>query len=156
ENTQEFGISYSGPPVVRRDFVEVEPGRRLSALVWGDRDPELVFLHGGGQNAHTWDTIALALGRPLVAIDLPGHGHSDQGHKGSLDPRTNAPDIATAVRTWAPNARGVVGMSLGGITTLALVDHAPKLVRSIVLVDVTPGVHEGSSTSRIAEFINGP
>ncbi len=39
--------------------------------------PSSVLLHGGGQNAHTWDTVALALGRPLVAIDLPGHGHSD-------------------------------------------------------------------------------
>ena len=34
-------------------------------------------MHGGAQNAHTWDTVALALDRPLVAVDLPGHGHSD-------------------------------------------------------------------------------
>ena len=63
---------------VRRLAVEVEPGRRL-ALVWGEAEPELVFLHGGAQNAHTWDTVALALDRPLVAVDLPGHGHSDGG-----------------------------------------------------------------------------
>ena len=59
--------------------MEVDPasGRRLSALVWGEGPPELVLLHGGAQNAHTWDTVALALERPLLAIDLPGHGHSD-------------------------------------------------------------------------------
>ena len=51
-------------------------GRTVSALVWGDAPAELVLIHGGGQNAHTWDTVALALDRPLVAIDLPGHGHS--------------------------------------------------------------------------------
>ena len=45
----------------------------------GEAPPELVLLHGGAQNAHTWDTVALALRRPLVAIDLPGHGHSDSG-----------------------------------------------------------------------------
>jgi pimeloyl-ACP methyl ester carboxylesterase len=156
ENAEEYGLPYTGAPAVRREFVEVEPGRRLSALLWGERDPEIVFLHGGGQNAHTWDTVALALNRPLVAIDLPGHGHSDGGRNGSLDIRSNAPDIATAVRTWAPNAHGVVGMSLGGMTLLALVDHAPELVRSIVLVDVTPRVRDGKSVSRIAEFINGP
>ncbi|HVF31655.1 MAG TPA: hypothetical protein VM933_01350, partial [Acidimicrobiales bacterium] len=77
ENAEEFGLPYDGPPAVRREAVELGDGRRLSALVWGTSAPELVLLHGGGQNAHTWDTVALALDRPLVAIDLPGHGHSD-------------------------------------------------------------------------------
>src|ERR1700678_834123 len=77
ENAAEYGLPYDGPPVVRRVSVEVAPGRALSALVWQDAEPELVLVHGGSQNAHTWDTVALALGRPLVAIDLPGHGHSD-------------------------------------------------------------------------------
>ncbi len=124
-------------------------------MVWGDGEPELVFLHGGAQNAHTWDTVALALDRPLVALDLPGHGHSDGGRNGSLDIVANAQDIATAIRELAPNAKAVVGMSLGGMTTLALADHAPEVVRAIVLVDVTPGVNE-SKSSTIAAFINGP
>ena len=77
ENATEAGLPWSGPPAVRAEFVEVAPGRNVSALVWGNRPPDIVFVHGGGQNAHTWDTVALALDRPLVAIDLPGHGHSD-------------------------------------------------------------------------------
>src|SRR5690242_15840163 len=85
ENAEEFGIPYQGPPRVERTAVEVERGRSLSALVWGAAPPELVLLHGGAQNAHTWDTVALALGVPLVALDLPGHGHSDGGRNGSLD-----------------------------------------------------------------------
>ncbi len=114
-----------------------------------------MFLHGGAQNAHTWDTVAMALGRPLVALDLPGHGHSDGGRNGSVDVATNAEDVAVAIRALAPDARAVVGMSLGGMTTIALADHAPDLVRKVVLVDVTPGVNE-SKSSVIAEFINGP
>jgi pimeloyl-ACP methyl ester carboxylesterase len=155
ENAEEFGLPYGGPPTVRREFVEVEPGRRISALVWGDGEPELFFLHGGAQNAHTWDTVAMALDRPLVAIDLPGHGHSDGGRNGILDIRTNAADIAVAMRALAPEAKAVVGMSLGGITTIALADQAPELVRKVVLVDITPGVSERKS-STIAEFVNGP
>ena len=61
ENAAEFGLPFDGPPMVRRESVEVRPGFRLSALVWGNRQPELVLLHGGGQNAHTWDTVAMAL-----------------------------------------------------------------------------------------------
>ena len=76
ENAAEWGLPFDTPPVVRREYVDVAPDRSLSALVWGTADPQLVLLHGGAQNAHTWDTVALALGRPLVAIDLPGHGYS--------------------------------------------------------------------------------
>jgi pimeloyl-ACP methyl ester carboxylesterase len=155
QNAEEFEIPYSGPPTVRRVAVELGDGRQLSALVWGSGSPELVFLHGGAQNAHTWDTVALALGRPLVAIDLPGHGHSDQGRNGSLDLAANASDVAEVIRQLAPQASAIVGMSLGGMTTLALTHLNPELVRSIVLVDVTPGVNADKAKA-ITNFINGP
>jgi pimeloyl-ACP methyl ester carboxylesterase len=155
ENAAEFGLPYDGPPAVRRESVELGPGRHLSALVWGEAPPELVLLHGGAQNAHTWDTVAMALGRPLVAVDLPGHGHSDAPAEGSLDVRTNAADVAEAIRRLAPEALGVVGMSLGGLTTIALADSHPELVRRAVLVDVTPRV-EGPGAAAIVAFVNGP
>ena len=155
ENAAEFGLPFDAPPVVRREFVEVRPGFRLSALVWGEAAPELVLLHGGGQNAHTWDTVAMALGRPLVAIDLPGHGHSDGTIRGTLSLETAADDVAAVVRALAPQAQAVVGMSLGGLTTLALSAAAPELVRRIVLVDVLPS-RDDAATAVIGQFINGP
>jgi len=155
ENAAEFGIPYPGPPVVRREEVDLGDGRHLSALVWGQAPPELVLLHGGAQNAHTWDTVALALDRPLVAIDLPGHGHSDGPADGSLDLRRNAADVAAAVERLAPHARALVGMSLGGLTTIALADARPELARAVVLVDVTPKV-EGPGAAAIIAFVDGP
>jgi pimeloyl-ACP methyl ester carboxylesterase len=156
ENAEEYGLEWHGPPTVRRESVVVaDDGRRLSALVWGDGPPEIVLLHGGAQNAHTWDTVALALDRPLVAVDLPGHGHSDHRADGPFSPRENAVDVAVAVRALAPDARMVVGMSLGGLTTIALTSHAPDLVRKVTLVDVTPGV-DRDKAAPIAQFISGP
>jgi pimeloyl-ACP methyl ester carboxylesterase len=155
ENAAEFGLPFDAPPVVRRAAVEVRPGYRLSALVWGDAEPELVLLHGGGQNAHTWDTVAMALGRPLIAIDLPGHGHSDGDIRSATSLDEVGQDIATVVRALAPNASAVVGMSLGGLTTLALYAAAPDLVRRIVLVDVLPS-RDDAATAVIGKFINGP
>ena len=155
DNATEVGLSYTGPPTVRRASVAVDDDRELSALVWGIESPEIVFLHGGAQNAHTWDTVALALNRPLVAIDLPGHGHSDGGKNGSLNVFANAEDIATVIRELAPNASMVVGMSLGGMTSVALAGHAPELVERLALIDVTPGV-DGPKAQQIANFINGP
>ena len=157
ENAAEFGLAYDAPPVVRRERVDLGGGRHLSALVWGEGSPELVLLHGGAQNAHTWDTVALALDRPLLCIDLPGHGHSGAAREGSssADVFSSAADVAVAVRELAPDAGAIVGMSLGGLTLLALADQAPELVRSAVLVDVTPGVDEAKS-GHIAAFIDGP
>lgn len=155
ENAAEHGIPYAGPPTVRRDHVEVAPGRAVSALVWGNGPAEVVLLHGGAQNAHTWDTVALALDRPLVAIDLPGHGHSDGPAAGTWSPQAHARDVAVAIDAWAPDARAVVGMSLGGLTSLALAALRPDLVRQLVLVDVTPGV-TGSKAAAITAFVQGP
>lgn len=155
ENAAEYGLPYTGPPEVRRVDVEVSPGRQVSSLVWGTTPPELVLVHGGAQNAHTWDTVALALGLPLVAIDLPGHGHSDAGPEGITSAGSNGRDLAVVVAELAPEARGVVGMSLGGMSSIALVDHAPELVRKLVLVDVTPGVNQ-EKAAPITNFINGP
>ena len=122
---------------------------------WGTGEPELVLLHGGAQNAHTWDTVALALDRPLLAIDLPGHGHSDWRDDHSYFPAENARAVAAVMRELAPDALAVVGMSLGGLTALALALDAPELVRRLVLVDVTPGV-DRDKASAVISFIAGP
>jgi len=155
ENAAELGIAWDAPPSVRRERVVLGDGRFLSALVWGDAAPELVLLHGGAQNAHTWDSVALALDRPLVALDLPGHGHSDAGLLGHRDLRGNADDVAIAVRALAPSARAIVGMSLGGLTALALAAAHPELVRAVVLVDITPGI-DADKAKDIVAFIDGP
>jgi pimeloyl-ACP methyl ester carboxylesterase len=156
ENAQEVGLPLVTPPAVRREFLQVAPGRRISALVWGEGPPELVLIHGGGQNAHTWDTVALALSRPLVAIDLPGHGHSDWPQESTwLDASTMADDVALVIERFAPEARAVIGMSLGGATAIALAVRHPHLVRRLLLVDITPGVN-GDKASDITAFLSGP
>jgi len=165
ENIAEFDLDVAVLPPVERVEVEVDAvgesddgtgaARTISALRWGTGEPELVLLHGGAQNAHTWDTVALALGRPLVAIDLPGHGHSDWRADGAYTPNNLADDVAVAIRAVAPRAAVVVGMSLGGMTTMALATCHPDLVRSLVMVDITPGVN-ADKTKAITDFVDGP
>jgi pimeloyl-ACP methyl ester carboxylesterase len=156
DNASEVGLEWTGPPTVRRESVEVAGGRRVSALIWGTGSAQLVLIHGGGQNAHTWDTVALALDRPLVAIDLPGHGHSDwPGDDQVLDKEAMADDVAVAIERLAPEAGLIVGMSLGGATSIALATRHPQLVPRMVLVDITPGVDREKS-SDIAAFLAGP
>ena len=62
-------------------------GMRLHYLDWGSpgggrgtpRGLPVVFLHGGGLNAHTWDIICLAVREEhhCYALDLRGHGDSE-------------------------------------------------------------------------------
>ncbi len=155
ENAEEAGLVWRGPPLVARRFVAVEGQRRLSALVWGGAEPRLALLHGGAQNAHTWDTVALALGLPLVALDLPGHGHSDWREGHDYAPTRLATDVAEALRALAPRADLLVGMSLGGLTALCLAAGEPALVRRLALVDVTPGT-DHAKAEPIAAFVRGP
>jgi esterase len=136
ENAEQAGVS--GPlPAVER--IEVGAGEgRTSALRWGGASPRIVFLHGGGQNAHTWDTVVVGVGEPALAVDLPGHGHSAWRADGDYSPQINAGALLPMLREHAPTADLVVGMSLGGLTAVRLAAVAPELVRELVLIDVTP------------------
>ena len=143
ENAAEAGLPFGEPPAVARRFFTVAPEQEVSAILWGgDSDPELVLLHGGGQNAHTWDTVALALGRPLIAIDLPGHGHSARRGDRDYGPWRNAEAVAAVLDQAGRGAAAVVGMSLGGVTAIRLAAGRPDLVRKLVVVDVTPQVQD--------------
>lgn len=135
ENARQAGVDTV--PAVER--IDVGP---ISALKFGDAPPRVVFLHGGGQNAHTWDTVIVGLGEPALAVDLPGHGRSSWRDDGDYGPKRNAVAVEPVVRSLAANAALVVGMSLGGLTALRLAVDAPELVRRLVLVDVTPSAPE--------------
>jgi pimeloyl-ACP methyl ester carboxylesterase len=132
ENAEQAGVTGPLPTVHRVDM------GAISALQWGDSAPRVVFFHGGGQNAHTWDTVIVGLGEPALAVDLPGHGHSGWREDGNYSPQNNAAALAPVLNELAPHADLVVGMSLGGLTAIGLGAVAPHLVRELVLVDVTP------------------
>jgi pimeloyl-ACP methyl ester carboxylesterase len=156
ENAAEFGLAYDAAPLVRRVSVPVGDREELSALIWGTSAPSCVFLHGGGQNAHTWDTVALALGEPLIAIDLPGHGHSFVPDVSvGISPPILAGYVAEGIAQLTEKPIHLIGMSLGGLTSIAVAAAHPELVASLTLVDITPGV-KGAKTAAIGAFVNGP
>ena len=155
ENISEYGLEVSSTPQVQRIGTELSDGRTISALKWGSGEPRLVLVHGSGQNAHTWDTVALALNVPLIAVDLPGHGHSSWRDDTTYSPQGMAEDLAVVIQQHAANAAAIVGMSLGGLTCLALASAHPNLVPHLVLVDITPGV-TSKKAKAVLDFINGP
>lgn len=155
ENAEEVGLPWSGPPPVERIAVPVAGSRCVSALRWGSGPIELVLVHGSAQNAHTWDTVALALGRPLLAVDLPGHGHSDWRDDFGYRPHQLADDLAVVLEELCEEPVVVVGMSLGGSTVSSLASRRPDLVRRVVAVDITPNP-SSEAVKDIHDFIAGP
>ena len=156
ENAAEWSLPVPVDAAVERITVPVEPGRHLSALRWGHVAPRLVLLHGGAQNAHTFDTVALAMRCPLLAVDLPGHGHSDAAPGGLGDVPGHARAVAAMLGALGLAHLPVVGMSLGGLVALQVTVETPEVVSRLAMIDVTPGVIGWRKAQHITEFVNGP
>ncbi|MCB0954244.1 MAG: alpha/beta hydrolase [Microthrixaceae bacterium] len=161
ENRSEYALAGAGMPPVRRVSYRASCGD-VSALRWGDGPLDAVLIHGTAQNAHTWDTVMLALGEEVSAlvVDLPGHGHSSWRDDARYDPHSNADalsevlaELADAGDLSAPVV--LVGMSLGGLTANRLAAQRADDVGRLVVVDITPGV-TAHKAKEIHDFIAGP
>lgn len=144
------------PPRAERIAMTLTDGRVLSAVRYGEGPPAVVFLHGVGLNAHTWDTTILALDLPSLAIDLAGHGDSDWRNDAAYTPRILAPDVVAALSVWTEQPTVLVGQSLGGLTAAAVAASAPDAVRKLVVVDITPGVDPSAGPAALREFFAPP
>lgn len=116
--------------------------------------PPIIFLHGGGQTRHSWGDTArkvAAEGWHVINIDSRGHGESDWCPAGDYTTDGFVRDL-TAIAEQLDQPPVVVGASKGGITALATEGENPGLLRSLILVDVTPKV-EAKGVSRILDFM---
>ena len=126
--------------------VALSSGQHVSGIRWGTDAPQYVFLHGGGQNARTWDSLQVLLGAPAIAFDLPGHGRSDRRDDRDYGPWQNAIGIAEAIEQLAIAPVNLVGMSLGGATAIRLAGQSPQLFDRYVFIDVSPNVSKEGRT----------
>lgn len=99
------------------------PGLRLAGLAWGPATGlPVLALHGWLDNAASFSTLAPRLhGVRLVAIDLPGHGHSEHRAPGaSYDFLDWVVDVADAADALGWDRFALIGHSMGGaIASLA-------------------------------------
>ena len=129
--------------------------REVSALRWGTRRPRSCSCTAARRTRTRGTRSRSASAGPRLAIDLPGHGHSGWRADGAYSPMNLADDVAVVIAELAPTARVVVGMSLGGMTAMELAVRHPALVRSLVMVDITPGVN-AAKTKAVTDFVDGP
>ncbi|GHE11659.1 alpha/beta fold hydrolase [Klenkia taihuensis] len=146
-----------GVPVERFELARLQARNGLSALRYGTGRPAVALLHGGGQNAHTWDVTMAAAGLAGVAVDLPGHGRSPWTTDHDHSPRRLTPAVRGALAELVPDCRVLVGMSLGGMVAVDLAASLPDL-QALVLVDVAPGsaVPPGSTVGAAQRLARAP
>jgi len=130
-------------------------GLQLHYLDWPGQGDTIVFLHGGALTAHTWDLVALELENDFhcVALDLRGHGLSDWSERYSIP--DSVYDVAALADQLGGDGFHVVGMSLGGNVAAHYAASPGTRARSLVLVDVGPGVDFGA-TQGMREFMSRP
>src|SRR6478672_7156560 len=79
---------------------------------------------------HIWDRVA-AVGR-VVAIDLPGFGHSD-GRPELIAPDASGAFLARLIGEWGLGAPHIVGPDVGTAAALFLAAKAPQRVTSLTI-----------------------
>jgi len=127
---------------------------RFHYLDWGTAGfPPVVFLHGGGLNAHTWDLVCAALrpGRHCLALDQRGHGESEWSPQMDYSTESHAGDLDAFLDALKLERFVLVGMSLGGANALAWAGQHRRRLDGLVLVDVGPEIRS-DGVRKIAAF----
>jgi pimeloyl-ACP methyl ester carboxylesterase len=95
--------------------------------------PRILLIHGSGINARYWvDQLRGLRAARVLAIDLPGHGESDDTAMQSIEHHADvAADFIDALGATPVIA---VGHSLGGAIALVLAARRPASVHGLVLL----------------------
>jgi pimeloyl-ACP methyl ester carboxylesterase len=104
---------------------------------WGPGGgPGIVLVHGGAAHARWWDHIGplLADGVRVVALDLSGHGDSDQREDYSVD-LWAAEVLAVVAAGGIEHDPVIVGHSMGGLVALRCAATYGAQLRGAVAVD---------------------
>lgn len=113
----------------------VQPGPLHISTRKGTGVP-LVLLHGFTADSQSWAPLEKLLGpdRPLIRIDLPGHGRSPRRRLSGFAELARMVVEAFDGATRDVDRVDIVGHSLGGALALALADIRPRRIQSLALI----------------------
>ena len=140
----------SGLPQISKDNFElilaVVKRPRLSSVrleVLDESFEQLVFLHRGRLNAHTWDVVSLMLRDRYrcVALDQRGHGDSEWSPGSDYGMHSHLRDIEGFAGRMKLHRPVLVGQSMGGINAINYAGRRSAEMAGLVVVDVGPEIN---------------
>ncbi len=143
--------------VMPEDHHTIVGAMRFHYLDWGGNGHPILFLHGGGINAHTWDVVCLMLRERYhcIALDQRGHGDSEWSPAIDYGVATQVGDVEGFIEKLGLANPVLVGQSMGGLNSIAYaIRHSAKM-KGLVVVDVGPEINS-AGTQRIREFSSTP
>jgi pimeloyl-ACP methyl ester carboxylesterase len=98
--------------------------------------PALVLLHGMAASWHWWleNIPALARHHRVIAVDLPGFGHSEP-LPAPAEMATHARTVLDLLAQLGIESATVSGHSMGGLVALEMFIADPRRVRNLILID---------------------
>ena len=118
-------------------------GLRLHYLDWGHEGARpMLLLHGFSGHAHTWDTLARAMGDAfhVLALDQRGHGDSAWAPDGAYTVDDHVSDIAAFHDQLMLDPVLLIGLSMGGRNAIMFTAVHPGKVEKLVIVDIGPDI----------------
>ena len=114
------------------------PHIEVAAHLYGPEDGQpVIALHGWLDNAATFSRLAPLLeGLRIVALDLPGHGHSDHRPLGAAyNIWDYAHDVLQTAEQFGWKRFSLLGHSMGAIVSVLLAGAMPGRVERLALID---------------------
>ncbi len=114
------------------------PHIELAAHLYGPESGRpVIALHGWLDNAATFSRLAPLLeGVRIVALDLPGHGHSDHRPLGAAYHIWDyAHDVLQAAAQFGWERFSLLGHSMGAIVSVLLAGAMPARIERLALID---------------------
>ncbi len=133
-------------------------GLRISGLSWGDSAlPTIIALHGWLDNAASfWKLAPLLENYQVIAIDLPGHGLTDdRSPDATYQIWDDLPQLVKLIEDVSSLPIVLMGHSRGAIISLFLAAVLSEKVRSMVALDalIPDPQPEGNVTNQLKKFI---
>jgi len=155
-----YGQTWPMSLPTQKTLVQVSGGP-LSVFHYGDgTGTPVLLIHGVTSSNRAFQVFADALiarGKSPFAVDLRGRGDSNN-LPGPFGMANHAHDMAAVIKHFGWNKPDVIGHSMGGFVTAALVGLYPELVGNVIFADggVPLPMPPGMTVEQIMPFVLGP